>query len=382
MRRHFEVVVVGSGPAGASTAINLLRAGVTVSIVASEDTRSSLPGEALSPEVRAEFRRMGLEGDFPREAMPSYGIEALWGQEIPVFHSHLCSPGGNGLLVTRPEFHGALLRAALASGDCGFFSGHFLRAEKTSRGWAVTIRIRETTKTVTCDLLVDATGRTAAVARHLGARRRRLDSLCGISSVFDFPSGQQMLLVEATSYGWWFLTPINRSQTLVCLMSDVDLLQHLSAFRSNNFLCLLEELRFLSSRLGVLPTEVLTRVHPCETGTLDRLAGDGWIAVGDAASIVDPLSSTGVLKALKSGSDAAETVSEHLGGHPFAFRHYEQRNRNEFQTYLKTRQRQYSIERRWSRETFWTRRLSPSVQAQILRKGSQIPHYSPATPAV
>jgi 2-polyprenyl-6-methoxyphenol hydroxylase-like FAD-dependent oxidoreductase len=198
MGRHFEVVVVGSGPAGASTAIRLLRAGVTVSVVASKDTRSSLPGEALSPEVRTEFRRMGLEDDFPHEAMPSYGIEALWGQEIPAFHSHLCSPSGTGLSITRPDFHGALLRAVLTNGDCGFLSGQFLRAEKTSRGWTVAIRIGETTETLTSDLLADATGRTAAVARHLGARRCRFDSLCGISSVLDFPIAQQTLVVLDT----------------------------------------------------------------------------------------------------------------------------------------------------------------------------------------
>ena len=75
------------------------------------------------------------------------------------------------LSITRPDFHGALLRAVLTYGDCEFLSGLFLRAEKNSRGWTLAIRISETSETLTCDLLADATGRTAAVARHLGARR-------------------------------------------------------------------------------------------------------------------------------------------------------------------------------------------------------------------
>ena len=358
MGRHFEVVVVGSGPAGASTAIRLLRAGVTVSIVASADTRSSLPGEALSPEVRTEFRRMGLEDDFPREAMPSYGIEALWGQEIPAFHSHLCSPSGNGLSINRPDFHGALLRAVLTNGDCGFSSGQFLRAEKTSRGWTVAIRIGEAIETLTCDLLADASGRSAAVARHLGARRCRFDSLCGISSVLDFPIAQQTLVVEATSYGWWYLTPIGRTETLVCLISDVDIIQHFSAFQSSSWLGLLRKAEFISSRLGALPNEVVTRTHPCETGILDRITGDSWIAIGDAASMVDPLSSAGVLKALKSGVEAADRIVECLAGNPFALANYENLTRNDFDAYLRTRRRQYAIESRWSQEAFWARRTS------------------------
>jgi flavin-dependent dehydrogenase len=361
VRRHFQVVVVGSGPAGASAAISLLRAGVTVSVVARDHTQSCLPAEALSPEVRTEFSRMGLEKDFPGDAPPSYGIEALWGQEIPEFHSYLCSAPGAGLCVTRPLFHGALLRAVLAAGDCTFFSGDFISARRISRGWSITIRIDKITETISCNLLVDATGRAATVARHLGAQRCRLDSLCGVSSVLDVPIAQQALIVEAASYGWWYLTPIGALQTLVCLISDVDLLQRLSAIHSSSWLRLLKEMKFLSARLGTLPTEVLTKVHPCETGALDRFVGAGWIAVGDAASIVDPLSSAGVLKALRSGSEAATAIAEHLGGQPFALRKYAQRNSNEFRSYLRIRRRQYSIESRWQQETFWSRRLSPST---------------------
>jgi flavin-dependent dehydrogenase len=335
--------------------------GVSVSVVARGDTQSSLPAEVFSPEVRREFSRMGLAEDFPRDARPSYGIEALWGQETPAFHSYLCSASGDGLCVTRRHFHDALRRAVLAAGDCTFFGGDFLCAEKISQKWWVTIRSENTTKTITCDLLVDATGRAAAVARHLGARRCRLDSLCGVSAVLDVPVAQQTLIVEATSYGWWYLTPIAPSQTLVCLISDVDLLQHLSATHANSWLALLKGMEFLSSRLGTLPTDVLAKVHPCETGALDRLVGDDWIAVGDAASIVDPLSSSGVLKALRSGPEAATAIAEQLNGQPFALRKYEQRNSHEFQSYLATRRRQYAIESRWLQEPFWSRRSSPAI---------------------
>jgi flavin-dependent dehydrogenase len=43
-----------------------------------------------------------------------------------------------------------------------------------------------------------------------------------------------------------------------------------------------------------------------------RAAGDGWVVIGDAFGFLDPLYSSGVLLALKSGSMAADAVAEGL----------------------------------------------------------------------
>src|SRR5205814_5939143 len=43
-----------------------------------------------------------------------------------------------------------------------------------------------------------------------------------------------------------------------------------------------------------------------------QAAGDGWVLVGDAFGFLDPLYSSGVLLALKSGQLAADAVAEGL----------------------------------------------------------------------
>src|SRR5207245_7374594 len=43
-----------------------------------------------------------------------------------------------------------------------------------------------------------------------------------------------------------------------------------------------------------------------------KVAGDGWVLIGDAFGFLDPLYSSGVLLALKSGEMAADAVSEGL----------------------------------------------------------------------
>src|SRR5205814_9654446 len=44
-----------------------------------------------------------------------------------------------------------------------------------------------------------------------------------------------------------------------------------------------------------------------------RVAGNGWVLVGDAFGFLDPLYSSGVLLALKSGEMAADAIVEGLG---------------------------------------------------------------------
>jgi flavin-dependent dehydrogenase len=43
-----------------------------------------------------------------------------------------------------------------------------------------------------------------------------------------------------------------------------------------------------------------------------RMAGDRWVAVGDAAAFLDPIFSTGVLLAMQGGLDAAEVIDAGL----------------------------------------------------------------------
>lgn len=356
MSRHFQVVVVGCGPAGTSTAATLLRAGVSVCVVTCDETRSHLPAEILSPSARREFDRLGFKQDVLDGGIPAYGIEAVWGDELPTFYPYMCSVGGNGFHVDRRAFHDSLLSSMCAAGNCDLSDGRFLIAERTLRGWTVSIQSRDTIDHVHCDLIVDATGRSAAVARSLGASRSRFDSLCGVSCVFDVQVTEQTLFVEATQHGWWYLAAMPGFRTVVCMVSDADIIQDLTASQSSRWLELLTKAKFIPARLGNLPGKVRTRTHPCESGMLDRIVGDAWVAVGDAAFIVDPLSSLGVLKALRSGGEAAEAIMGYFRGDQSALPAYAEACGNEFQTYLSARQVQYGMESRWSREPFWMRR--------------------------
>jgi flavin-dependent dehydrogenase len=82
-----------------------------------------------------------------------------------------------------------------------------------------------------------------------------------------------------------------------------------------------------------------------------------WLAVGDAALAVDPISGSGVIRALRSARVGAETALILLdGGTSHIIVAYEQDRDVECTTYLNERALYYGIERRWQRSPFWQRR--------------------------
>jgi hypothetical protein len=100
------------------------------------------------------------------------------------------------------------------------------------------------------------------------------------------------------------------------------------------------------------------------------VCGDAWIAVGDAASAFDPLSSAGVVKALYSGKLGAFAVLDLLRGVPSGLVRYRQYVEREYAEYLTTRSQFYGRERRWRDSPFWSRRTNgaPSDGNRIVRR--------------
>jgi flavin-dependent dehydrogenase len=89
---------------------------------------------------------------------------------------------------------------------------------------------------------------------------------------------------------------------------------------------------------------------------IDCIAGNNWLAVGDAAIAFDPLSSQGTYHALKSGLLAARAIENCLVGDQTALGEYAREIQKRFGQYLSMRAVHYGQEQRWSSSAFWQRR--------------------------
>ena len=99
------------------------------------------------------------------------------------------------------------------------------------------------------------------------------------------------------------------------------------------------------------------------------MAGEKWIAVGDAASAFDPIASQGIYKALSDGLEAARAIAAYLRGSRDALDAYRAMVTERFEAYLENRNYFYRLENRWPASAFWSRRRARTTygRAELLR---------------
>lgn len=315
------VVVLGAGPAGATTALALRRAGVGVTIVDSVRQPAIRVGESVPPAVGAALGELGVRITGHRESL---GTTSAWGGTALRYRDYLFDGRGPGWHLDRHRFDRELLGAAISAG-ARVVRDRFVRPGPC--------------------FVVDATGRRAAFAVSQGARRHRIDRLLGVVAVMASVGGINHTLIESFEHGWWYAAPLPSGRLLVALLSDADIVRHHRWQEPARWLGQLRRTRHLAT-VDTMPE--LT-IRAANSQVLTPSHGAGWLAVGDAAMALDPLSSAGILAAIRSGTEAAEAiVSGRLDG-------YDERVRQRFATFLGQRRFFYGQEQRWE-TPFWTRR--------------------------
>ncbi|MFI5954423.1 FAD-dependent oxidoreductase [Cryptosporangium sp. NPDC051539] len=347
---EFDVAIVGAGPAGSATARRLALAGCRVVLV--ERSRFGTPrvGESLSPSVTPLLAALGVRESFANLApQESYGVRSSWGGRGESSSSTMVDPHGPGWYVDRAAFDRMLAAAAAAAG-ASLRLGVVCR--EVEPGWVVRL---STGEPVSARVLVDATGRAARLGRRRDAERIAFDRLVAVTGFAPDPAPGGFGLVETVPEGWWYSAPAGASRLVTMLLTDADLSRDRRLTVRDRWLA-----RLGSRTAARLTAEVGTlRVVPARSQRLHRReVAAPWIAVGDAAFAVDPITGDGVAKALRGAETAAGAVLALLDGDAGPLAAYEAALDRECTHYLRRRLDFYAAEARWPEAPFWNRRRS------------------------
>jgi flavin-dependent dehydrogenase len=361
VERDCDLLILGGGPAGTATAIALARLGYSVSVVERSQYDSVRAGETLPPAIKPSLVRLGVWEQFLHQnPSPSPAILTTWGSGNLEESSYLFNPHGSGWHIDRARYDGMLAEAAAAAGATVYRRARLRNCTKQPSGyWRLEIAGENGSCRLQARLLVDATGRAAALARSLGARRVSCDRLVGVIAFLD-PSSETMgdhcTLVEARRDGWWYSALLPTGRTVAAWMTDADFVPRRRDELRGYWLRQLRLAPCTASRMRRLQLSGEPRIVAATTSRLDHLIGPDWLAMGDAAAAVDPLSGQGVSYALEAGDRAACAIAGHLSGDAGALPAYASWVAGRFAVDLQARAACYTQEQRWTASPFWQRR--------------------------
>lgn len=357
--------MVGGGPAGAATALTLAGLGLRPTVLEAAAGPRWKVGESLPPSVNPVLDRLGLGAGVRRTAQPSYGNRSVWGSSDPVERDFVFGSAGPGWRLDRAAFEAELAGTAIVAGVDWRWGCRLVSADRrVPRGWVLGLATGGGAGTVEADVVVDASGRPARLARLLGVRRVRYDRLLAAAAYLPLSRGDaeerdSTTLVEAAPFGWWYSLFLPGDRLAVAYLTDADLLDRAGLRRSSGLAAALDSAPTTAARVGSAggagPWDG-PFLRPAHTARLTQVAGPDWLAVGEAAVTVDPLTSYGIASALGTGFYAAAAVVDHLGGRADALTGYAGLIDQAFAQYLILRQDRYAADGRWPGSEFWRRR--------------------------
>lgn len=365
-----DVLIVGGGPAGVSTALALLKySKLSVLVVEASDLNRLRVGEHVSAQFLELLDYLGVdEASFDDDFMlPSYGTTSYWGSSEAIDRDMVFSTEQSTYQIDREALDLTLIEKVIEYGGRVWPRSRCTQFAQADDGaWTVEVKHEtEGSHKVWAEFLVDATGRHSSLARLLEFSQNKHDQLVGVGCFLNLPEGETVenkLVLETAPHGWWYSAKVSADELVVTFFTDADIVSEHGYHKSDAWLEALNATVHTKQRAsGSSCEQAAPWVRNAYSQVVDSSTLDRFITVGDAACGFDPISSTGLGFALSSGSHAARVIREVLAsGNSGALAVYQNDLKNHFTNYLEQSSKVYQQETRWPNEPFWQRRQRAS----------------------
>jgi flavin-dependent dehydrogenase len=319
-----HVIVVGGGPAGATVSTLIAQKGYRVTLYERETFPRYHIGESMIPESFWVLERLGMLDKLKgSHFVRKHSVQFVTGtgklSEPFYFADNKPHESSQTWQVYRAEFDQMMLDNARAHG-VEVHEGTRVLEVLFDGQRAVGVALDEAggPRKVYADVVIDAAGQSTLIQDRLGLRE--WDPVLKKAAVWTYwkgayrdagkDEGATIVMQLDHKQGWFWYIPLHDDTLSVGVVAPHEYLFKNRASKDYETIYFEEVARCP----GLQPRiKDATRCAPFraakEYSYRSRdVAGDGWVLVGDAYGFLDPLYSSGVLLALRSGAMAADAV--------------------------------------------------------------------------
>jgi flavin-dependent dehydrogenase len=322
-----DVVVIGGGPAGSTVSTLIAQKGHKVRLFEREVFPRFHIGESLIPETYWVFERLGMleklkKSKFVNKHSVQF-VNAAGKLSAPFYFwdnkPHECSQTWQ---VVRSEFDQMMLENAREHG-VEAFEGVRVREVLFEGDRAIGVKIQQpdgTLEEVYAKVVIDASGQSNMLQNKLNLKT--WDPVLNKGAIWTYwegayrdtgrDEGATMVLQTGNKQGWFWYIPLHDNRISVGVVAPFDYLFKDRKDHEKTYLEEVENCPALKERISGATRVTGYFATKDYSYRSKQAAGNGWVLVGDAFGFLDPLYSSGVLLALKSGQLAADAVCEGL----------------------------------------------------------------------
>jgi flavin-dependent dehydrogenase len=299
-----DACVVGAGPAGSTTALRLAQLGHRVILI--ERARFPRPhvGESLTKGTPILFEMLGLRELWSKLDLV-HAPETLVRWDKTEAERLPEADNSAALTVNRGEFDSLLLKSADVAGVEVIQPTQACRATSCESGWQLDIRSDRQIRNIRASYLIDAAGRQSFLP---GARVSTLPPTLALCGYLQDSRPPQATRIEAIPDGWcWGASVPGKLFSAMVFIDSCTFRQRRPEGLEEFWRSQLAEATLFED-VSKLPVAQPVFALNATTGfTVDSI-GPNFVRVGESSFTLDPLSSTGVEKAMQTGYVAAATV--------------------------------------------------------------------------
>ena len=328
---NYDTIVIGGGPAGSTVATLVAEQGYRVLLLERTTTPQFKIGESLIPATYWTFKRLGMLEKLRASHFPQkYSVQfySRSGKGSTPFYFFQTNPHESAVTwqVLRSEFDEMLLDNAKEKGvevRRGVGVREVLFEGDTATG-VLTQNTDGTRETLNATVIVDSTGQRSLIGKQLNLNT--IEPNLKMASLFTHYEGGQrdegidegatLILHTEEKDSWFWSIPLPYNRTSIGGVGELDYLLQNRRDADGR----LDAQKIFDEELAKCPPlkqrlEGAAQLLPIQT-TKDfsyrasRIAGNNWVLVGDAFGFLDPVYSTGLFLALKSGEMAADVIIE------------------------------------------------------------------------